>query len=747
MYKSLTDNRSCRLFVYILLVFGVNYAATFIGAAKASEPTRDSSPREAETTSNVLEEIIVTAQRREESLQQVPVAITYFDATRIDELGIYDLDAIETFTPGFGFSSFSLGQPQLYIRGIGSNEDSAGGDPSVAVYLDGIYLARGSAMAFNYFNLERIEVLRGPQGTLYGKNATGGVINIITEKPHMNFESAVRVTLGNLDHKIVQAKLNLPLSPNLSSNFAANFNKRKGYVNTPVGNAHSLDDWGVRGQIYAVPNESLEISFAADYARIDRTGSARQATGGGIDELYSPGVRESEQDFLGFQRRKAGGARFELNWDYSWGTLTSLTGYRESDYQWFEDGLGLPVEAPALDFNDIVDETSEQFSQELRLISLDDLDLSWLGGIYLLRENAHRVERFDVYNFGPPTGSVEDLTGERSISNTFNQRNRLYSYAAFGETNYLVNRQWAITLGLRYTYEKKRFSNSADDSLKAFPILIQAPFEYEISEQKDWGALTWKLLTEHQHSNQLKSYVSVARGFKSGGFQGQAATADSAATPFDPEYAINYELGIKSQWLQNRLRLNASIFYLDYSDLQVLQFVEVAEGTIQTTENAADAISQGVELEYQWRIDEYLDLFGFYAYNDTEYKKFMSVTGDLSGNELRNAPNNSLASTIRYSNYPIEDLKLIALLSYQYRDATFQDVNNYPINKFDTRKLIDASLTLSWSDEQYSVKLYGKNITNEVYQTHTFQTNNGDISSQNFGPPRTYGIVFFAEFR
>jgi len=689
----------------------------------------------------MLEEIIVTANKRTENVQDVPVAVTGFAADFILEAGINDLIRLEEYTPGFNVSSFSLGQPALYIRGIGSNEDGAGGDPSVATYIDGVYIARPSGSSFNFINVERIEVLRGPQGTLYGKNAVGGVVSVLTAKPGSEFSGIVEASAGDFDLREVRGTVNAPLSDTLYSNFALSYRERDGYVdNQHIDFEHqNVDDVALQGQLLYVPSESLDVLFGLDWEDVDRDGNGRHVQGDGtFGSLHAEDIFTTQTDVEGYQKREAGGGRLEVNWDMEKTSLVSISAYRENDYSWQEDLFGVSLDAHAEQIINSTEEEAKQFSQEFRLQSTQSSDWMWTAGLYYLREE---IDRFEHYH-------VDILSGAKTSNELFEQENTTNSAAIFGEVNKSLGEQFSLTLGLRYTYETKDFANKASRNDSDFPAFLAEDYDIEVDEQ--WDDLTWNLVLQYQLDD-LMSYAKVSRGFKSGGFQGVPRYGASAEIPFDPEYATNYEIGVKSELFGHRLRLNIAAYYMDYTDLQVTQFEQI--GTLPSgtplasavVRNAADAVTQGVELEVHWMVTERFELFGFYAYNDAEYEDYSYDDGkvlvDYSGNRLKNAPRNSYAINGRYTLQLGSYGTLAALATYTHRDVTFQSDENHDSNSFKDKDLLGARITWTSPSDRIDVSLWGENITDEEYQIHSIANSSGSEASNLYGMPENYGIT------
>jgi iron complex outermembrane receptor protein len=689
----------------------------------------------------VLEEVIITANKRTQNLQDVPLAVTGFGEDFIKEAGLNDLMSVEELTPGFSISTFSLGQPALYIRGIGSNEDGAGGDPSVATYIDDVYIARSSASAFNFINLERIEVLRGPQGTLYGKNAVGGVVKVDTARPGDTFSGVIEASAGEYDLREVRSAVNIPLADKLYSSLAVNYRERDGYVdNKQTGDEfQNIDDVAAQGQILYDAWDNLSINVGLDWEDVDRDGNGRHVPGDGtFGSLHDEGIFTTKTDVPGYQKRKAVGGRVEVNWDGAETRLTSITAYRHNEYKWQEDLFGVSLDLHSEQIVNTTDEDSNQFSQEFRLQSTESVAYSWTAGLYYLWEDIDRMEHYHVDIF----------SGALSSNEKFEQENTTNSSAAFGEFIKYFNEKFSVTVGLRYTYETKDFANKASTLDSQFHAFLAE--DYDIDEDKTWDDLTWNLVAQYQLQDDTMTYAKVSRGFKSGGFQGVPRYGESARIPFDPENAINYELGLKSELFDRRVRLNIAAYYMDYSDLQVTQFEQI--GTLPggtplasaVVRNAADATTSGVEVEGHWAVTEYLELFGFYAFNDAEYDNYSYDDGvnkvDYSGNSLKNAPRNSYAINTRFHWSLNSRGELAALATFSHRDKTYQSDENHSSNSFKDKDLLNASITWTSPAENIDISVWGQNITDEEYQIHSIANSSGSEASNLYGMPEHYGV-------
>lgn len=412
---------------------------------------------QAQEHASALEEITVVAQRRVENLQDVPIAISALSESAIEKADIHDLTDIATRVPSLTYSPFSPGQNIIALRGVSSNDDGAGTDNSVAIFVDEVYLGRVSNINPEMFDIERVEVLRGPQGTLYGKNTIGGAINIVSTKPDTEqFSAKLRANFGNYERTDFAGLLTGPLSDNIAGKFSFSYRNRDGWVdNVVLGKKQKDDDvQAYRGQLlYA--GDNTEVMFTADYNRLDVEDMARiprtQVVGalgpivGQYDALCgNRGPRCSTNPSDGFAKRDAWGISLHVTHDFGIGELKSITAYRENEVDWEMDSVGVSI--PLTD--DILDKT-DQFTQEIRW-SGDTDSLNYVFGFWYLNE---QTDRFEVF----------DILADKNIntSDRYRQINETDSYAGFGQVDWLLTEGVTLIVGGRYTYEKKAISNDA----------------------------------------------------------------------------------------------------------------------------------------------------------------------------------------------------------------------------------------------------------------------------------------------
>jgi len=687
-----------------------------------------------------IEEIVVTAQRRAESLQDVPIAITAFNEKMMKEAGITGIDNVAQFTPGFTLSSYNKVTPQPFIRGIGTNASGAGDDASVAVFIDEVYISRAGAYDSNLFDLERVEVLRGPQGTLYGKNVVGGALNITTRRPSEEFEAKVNISAGNYDAGGLQTYVSGPLSETVRAKLALASGQRDGLVkNTFTGSdLRDEDNLSARAGLLWEVDDSTEVYWAIDASRDRESGVGRVLAGEPLAGVaaWSPSLNDRDNtDSLvdGYTDRDVWGTSLRITSEQSYGTWTSVTGYRSTDYQ-FLDELVPVLSAHSLLMN-YVDEEETQFSQELRLASSNDSSpFEWTVGAYYFHDDIERIEEWDTQGFAELFGYPYP-TGFRSHSDA---ENLTSSAALFGQVSYNLAEEWRFTVGGRYTEETKEFDISTSGLEPLFGFLTE---NYTVESEETWDDFSGKLSIDYMGFDNILLYLSVGEGFKSGAFNSLAPDADQAAQSIDPELAMQVELGVKSQWLDDRVRLNAVVFSIDYQDLQVFQTTD--DQRIIVT-NAGQATSQGVELELIAKPLEGLDISASYSYLDATYDEYTTSGSDYSGNRLQRAPKNTYSISASYL-MPLTDLGELAFrVDYLSQNKVYFNPSNAALQVDEGYELVNARVAFEPEEGNWELALWGKNLSDEQYAV--FKNDLSFIGTNStadiLGDPRTYGVSF-----
>ncbi|WP_272964762.1 TonB-dependent receptor [Alteromonas australica] len=708
-----------------------------------------------------LEQIEVVAQKRTTNLQKTPMAITALGAEALESSGINDLTGIETRVPGMSMGTFNLGQPQLYIRGIGSNADGAGADNSVVVFLDEVYIGRSAGAALDLYDIERVEVLRGPQGTLYGKNVVGGAISVYSAKPDEQFYTKGMATVGNFGALTLKAAVSGELADQLYGKLAVSTKERDGTVTSihPSVYGEKMNDinsQSARYQMRYLPTSNVEINFAVDYSQDDVAGVGRTQSEGTtlytmasiIEPRLLDDIHLTYADSIGYQKRDAYGLTNRIDYTLDDITITSITGARKTSFDMSDDFLNVDITFVGIDAVSYVDEEASQFSQELRFTSNYGSALEWISGLYYLYEKTDRIESSDVsYSFDPTTYQpLDDVLEIPDISEQYNETN---SYAVFGEFSYELNERTDIAVGGRYTTETKDIQQIRSPQT----ILNEA---YDVTADETFSAFTPRVVLNHQLNDDMFIYGSVSRGFKSGGFAGFASSAEAASTPFKKETATNYELGVKSQLLNNTLRLNIAAFMTDYKNLQVLEVVTINEfRSILLTTNAADATSQGVEVEYTYlpSFVENLRISGSYAYLDATYDKY-EPDPSADGNYLRNAPKHSYNIILNYDMYLDNGAIVTANLENRYKGKSYQDPLNFETSAIPSYSLSNARLTYTSAEQSWWVSVWSDNIFDEDYLVHNSPfslsrvngVESGLAAPAMPGTPRTYGVTVGWDF-
>lgn len=750
------------------------------GAVQAQVATPSRGP---DQDVSALDEIIVTANRRAEALQDVPAAITAISGETLTRDNISGLEGVADRTPGLTFAAFAAGQPEIAIRGVGTKEDGPAASDSTVVSVDGVYIAARSAQVFDLFDLERVEVLRGPQGTLYGKNSIGGSINFVTLKPTDDFRLRTRVKVGNYGRLDAAGLISGEIADTLFGKLAASYRSSDGYIhNVLVGSPHFGARWGeteslsLRGTLRWQPTDRFEAILTLDGAHDDNGATNREPVGS-AGPLHNCGCASdpvavnvafggagspftSLADVEGYSKRDIFGAALTLNYELDFATLSSITSYRRTEYDYLEDSSGLPRSAVFTDLTgasgspnavllspatngftfkitDAVQEQPRQLTQELRLTSPSGDVFDWILGAFISHEENARTEGF---NF-PSLGRADRLP---SISSSY-QTNDGLAYAAYAQASWSPLERLKFTGGARYSSERKEITSEAR-IVSGLPLLLQA--YPAVAAEDSWENVTWKLVADYEVAPGIMTYASVATGFKSGGFTGTASTALVASTPFEPEQATNYEIGAKTELFDRHVRLNVSAFYTDYKDLQVTRFFQPAGTTFGQfiTENAGAAEIKGVELEATIRPTTAFEFGGTASMLDARYTEFTGtpsqvVTGDFTGNRLRQAPRFSSSAYASYTHDFADGAALGARVTYKYQSLSYYDADNNPITTIPAYELVDGSVTYTTADQRIDVSVWGKNLGDEEYRTHVFSQRDSRVAFALFGEPRTYGVT------
>jgi iron complex outermembrane receptor protein len=725
--------------------------------------------------SNVLEETIVTATKRAESIQDVAASILNFNADSMRDANVREFNDLINLTPGATFVRFSPNQGVITIRGIGSADDGAAGDAATAVHLDGIFLSRDGSRDIAMYDMDRVEVLRGPQGTLYGKNALAGVVNYITSKPHADNEFSAELTAGDYDLLEIKAAGNTAATESLFFRAAINVTKRDGYFeNLPTGNdVGDADNQSIRLSSHYEASDSLTVLVVADYAKDDTYGTARKlrpefgpdflASGLGLGiPNTTDDVGKVELNTDGTFERDSGGVLLQIDKDFGAGTLTWLSGYRSTDYVTNYD---LDASLRAYRVQDI-EEDSTQFSSELRFASAaaeSRGDVEYTVGAYYLTVDTDRLET----QFSWLGMTLDELISNPNVppipqdtQQYHDQSVTTDSYAVFADGKYKFTEALTGILGVRYSDETKDFEVDAfcgwdgipngpgqagpGNSNSCDPLVVpdENGFnQFSAAADESWSSVTFRAGLEYVVNDDSLAYFTFSNGFKSGGFGPGAATQESAETPFDEELADSYEIGYKTEFWGGRARANTAVFYTEYTDLQI-GILNPTSGAL-TVENAAEAESKGIEIDVAAALTDSLTVQAGYSYVDAEYSDY----GEFTGNPLV-APEHSATVSANYD-IAIGDAVLTLHGDYSYKDEYFQFADLDPRHLTPSSEIVNLRATYMPESGAWYAAIWGKNVTDEeqmlqiVPVPYSIGSNSAQVA---FGPPATYGVTVGFDF-
>ncbi len=733
--------------------------------------------QEAETY--VLEELIVTAQKRSESIQDIPISITAFSDKQLNSLGIYETGDLGQFVSGLeiGNSSGEGSQLIFFLRGAGLNDFNTNNAGPVGLYSDEVYVSSPALSPFQLFDAERIEILKGPQGTIYGRNTTGGAIKFITKKPTRDTKIAGRWRIGNFGTNALEGSVSGALSDTVSGRVAVTKEDSDGFGTNQLdgSDTNGVDTGAYRGLLLIEPSDDLSILLNVHGAQVDSPGSSFSPLGtldpttGEVcsDELIAAnrcvdllGYRSPDNELEGNYNSinnislKTTGAYAEINYDFNDLTFTSVTAYDELERSLPEESDGSPASILSIDYG--VD--SETFSQEFRLTGATS-KMDWLAGAFYLEEDISQNQSIDLFrSFRAFTGGQADPSGSvtgapilfaRALNNQ-----HLETAAAYGQASFQITDTLSATLGGRYTKETRDFDAIAQfeepETFGPEPLPVYSFTGLKTSSD----AFSYRAALEYKPSNTSLFYASVSRGFKSGGFNGgfldlNLELAERQLEAYDPEFVTAYEVGYKSDFLDSRLRFNASVFYNDFKDLQVFSQVNNGSLPVLVLDNASNAESSGVEFDLAAILADGLTLSINAAFIDSELKDFISSdTGqNFSGNQIAQTPETSISSLLKYERGIFNGGMMTAQASVAYKDDLFFTTENNPLVGQEAYTLVNARLAYTTPSERWTFTAFVNNLTDERYKTNVSDIR--DITAsyvRTFGTPRTYGLEVAINF-
>ena len=734
-----------------------------------------------ETTAAVLEEVVITAQKREQNLQDVSVAVTAFSGDALKELNMTNSVDIAAQTPGLNIGT-PVGEgnnPSITLRGVGLNDFNDNNEGPIAVYRDGVYQSAMPGLTFQLFDLERVEVLRGPQGTLYGRNATGGLVHFISVKPSDVTEGYIDLTIAEYSQIKLEGAIGGALTDSVQARLSLASNNHDGYVENRIGpDANEADSYAARFQINVDITDKLSVlanihggksdTIAPKYQH-QATNDLFTNTAGTVD-FY--GYSDNDGDnFAGDYDRdgvldiESDGASITVEWvgdDIEFTSITAVENVEKIHQEDTDMGPNPGIEPQFA--SDI-----EQFSQEFRLSGSSD-KLQWVAGFYYFDSEVDGALDLTV-SF--PGTVIDVLTG--APAGTFgtvflpffdydvDYLQETESTGVFGQIEYDLSEVLTLIVGLRYTEEERSFDyqNRTDDLPGAVlnSCLIPAgdpcglglgagfpgtntfidftdanPLARNLNEI-DNDNISGKIGIDYKPSDDTLLFFNIARGFKSGGFNGGFLDFTDGVLesdiPFDEEQLTSYELGVKSTLAEGAVRLNATAFYYDYKDYQALTFAGLSQFI-----NNSDAEVSGLDLEFIWLPSEHWDISLGASLLDTEVDSvIVRGVGAVTGKEMVLAPEMSINGILRYQATDVVSVQL----DFNHQGEHFFDITNSDLSKEDSYTVVNARVGYDVTDN-CTVSAFVKNLTDEEYRVYTFDfTGPAGFNQQFFAPPRWYG--------
>jgi iron complex outermembrane receptor protein len=750
-----------------------------------------------------MEEIVVTARKREERLQDVPLSVQAFSGDALAREGIDSFAEVAYRVPGLKLSAERAVDTEIFMRGIGSDIQGAGADGAVGIFVDGVYLSRGTGSLIDLYDLERVEVLKGPQALRFGKSVVGGLINYVTKKPTAQFESSVEGTYGDYDRIEIAASVRGPVSDTVGFGLTASSRTHDGYaINTRGGDEEDQDVKAARAQLHWQPGESLAVDLAADYTRhrdgarwvdILVPGDSHEVTFNGffappiaslpgfvLPDRNAPFVsaqrRKGAHNFTGYQDADLYGFSATIDWQPSDAvSVTSQSAYRDSSLEAREDGSGMyfafPLDpvfsapdvttamlaglntylatVPDSYFDSGKGEDVEQLSQEVRLRWNNGGALQFEGGGYFLKEKIRRAEdvNFLFADFQAITEFAFAMAFGGTPATPFPGSNHTVTTSdndnigVFGEVSYDLTEQLTLDVGVRYAYDSKDYTNN-----RSGVSFEGAPVNFTATDKRSWDAWLPSASLRYEFTDDAMVYARFSKGYKPGGWTGEDAnTPAEAMVSFEPETANSFEVGSKLSLANRRIFLGAAAYYTTYDDLQTNQFLALNVGAppdnyVINARNGTRAY--GVELEFQARLTEAFTLSGNYAYSRCNYTGELIIDSqgtDLNGNTCRRTPENAFALAASLDQPVSQSLALTAGADFQFTQAHFFDNPNTPLLKFGDETLLNARLGLRSRNDKWEVTAWAKNLTDELNYTSKL-----DLFGTIYGtyiPPRTYGVT------
>jgi iron complex outermembrane receptor protein len=701
----------------------------------------------------VLEEVVVTATKRAQSVQDVGIAITAFTGAQLEQLGFTNAQQVTAMAPGVqtlqpnGEANYAVG-----IRGVVNSDFTTNVESPVALYIDEVYISQMSGAGFMLYDMERVEILRGPQGTLFGRNATGGLIHYITKRPTEEFSGYIRGTVGDYDQYKAEGAIGGG-NETVSARLSGSYHENDGYITNRLDKNNDLnnaDDWSYRAQLLYTPMDDLEILFNVRHGEQDIDTGFFENVSSVIPQTLTPStfnpvlgyldndgdVYKGDYDDPGYNDLETDGYTGTLKWDFDSFSLTSILDYSTVKRKYIEDSDA----SPASFFNFFLNTDSEQTSFELRLDGETDT-IKWLAGVYYLGLD---IDDSNGAITDPFVGPAPTPGAEAGLNNPYTSE--LDSYSAFGQVEYPLTENLNLVVGARYIVDEKdfEFTTSAVEFLNPDQRNFDAPSNIvELAElatytgdrdDDEWSGrvqLDWTL------NDDMMIYGSWNRGVRGGGFNAPIFPLsppldyNDATMSYDPEQLDAYEVGFKSSFMDRTMRLNGAAYYYDYKDYQAFFITGIDTITFNT-----DAESYGAELELQASPIDGLDILLGIAYNDIDV--------ELPGGDVPSvkSPEWNLNALVRYE-WPMFGGDMAIQGDIVYIDEHFFALTGAETVEEDGYSVSNIRLSYTTGDGKWQGVAFVDNVTDEEYLVQTFDLSSLDVfgmTEQYFGRPRWWGV-------
>jgi iron complex outermembrane receptor protein len=716
-----------------------------------------------------LEEIIVTATKRAENLQDIPLAVNAFSSDTIHEAGINDTSDLAIMTPSLNANANSSPfTTRLTIRGIGTAQADPALEPSVGMFVDGVFMSRSGLGTSDLTDIERIEVLQGPQGTLYGKNANAGAISIITKRPNFDeFEGYVEASAGNYGMGKLTATVSGPIGDTVAYRLSGNIHQREGYYDnggTGVDDQNDANDWNLQGKLQWQPTDRLSMLLSAAHVERDTTCCGADSTQGDtvqqklIDQGLSPDNNDPYNYKVATDRpeaftMKSNLVSLHIDYDMHWGSITSITAWNDYEYS-----TSLDADRSQLDLLYLSNEHNEgdSFSQELRLdASLGD-NIDYQVGLFYYEQTTQRGDGSAIVFIGEDFITIADQQGlplpfptvalvaqpgdYLTYLNIWDTR----TLALFGQATWHIGDRWHLTGGLRWTDEEREaelfgesFSTAPLAAVISFLDIVATPIDTTLDRSSDNVDWLTKLAYDIGESSMI--YASVSTGSKSGNFNGVNGEPDERE--FDDETTTSFELGLKATVLDSTLRINAAAFYTEVEDYQFQDQMEVGLGTTVSNDGKVEVSGIDIQLDAQPLPNLTLTAGLLYMYD------YEITAGPREGQELPYTAefSGNLGATLVF---PLAGGGLYIRGDYIFMDDHITNGGNADQLKdkdIDDRELLN--MKIGWRNDNWNISLWGKNLTEDEYATQTTITQLFSGQDSYFlAPPRTYGATLRYDF-